>query len=694
MHHKIRILMIVFAVFSIAAGLAAYRLTDTHASVAEHWISVDSKELSTVIERRAADAGSSLKGLHVASTIDGIALLRLNEMQTEELSQAMHEYFNKCGGFVAHDSEADAIAWLTDMRAAAAKQSLITYTIDNHAAVNSMLSQTSEFQNRQTIIDLSGFPNRRYNQPSGLDSANWIKAKWEALAAGRSDASVAFFNHPANVSPQPSIIMTITGTELPNEIVVVGGHQDSINLSGQTLPAPGADDDASGIASMTEAIRVLMTKSFRPKRTVQFMAYAAEEAGLKGSKDIVAAYQAQNKNVVGVIQLDMTNYKGSPGYDIVLMTDYTNAAQNTFVTNLITAYQPTLTVGTSSCGYGCSDHASWYNKGYAASMPFEAMMNQDNPYIHTANDTIAQSGDNANHALKFAKLAISFVGELAKGSFATRGVPFDFDRDGKADRSVFRPSQGTWYVDRSQSGSFAMQFGIATDRIVPADYDGDGKADIAVYRPSQGAWYIYNSATSTVRIELFGTANDITVPGDYDGDGKADIAVYRPSTGTWWINRSTAGLLATAYGISTDIPAPADYDGDGKTDIAVYRPDTGYWYQNLSTGQQKITRLGSVGDQVVPADYDGDGKADIALFRPAEGNWYIIKSTTGATTVTNYGVNGDLPAPADFDGDGKADIAIFRPSTGTWWINRTSSNWLVVQYGSNGDQPAPGAFVR
>jgi leucyl aminopeptidase len=400
----------VLSVIICAASVTAFR---TGAREAEHWVSVDSSELALITNSGQADA--SLLNAHVERIVSGIAILRLNEEQMADLSRAMHTNFNKCSGFVEHATETDALAWVDRMNAVDNERPAVVYSIDNRNAVNPMLAAASEPQNRQVILDLSAFPNRRYNQASGIASANWIKDKWTALAAGRPGTSVEFFTHPQNTSPQPSIIMTIQGSTYPNEIVVLGAHQDSINLSGQTLPAPGADDDGSGVACLTEVIRVLMAKHFRPKRTVQFMAYAAEEVGLRGSNAIATSYRNANKNVVGVLQLDMTNYKGSLGNDVVIIQDFTNGPQNQFLLDLIAAYEPGLVINLSNCGYACSDHASWSNRGYPASFPFEAPMGDDNPFIHTADDTIAQSGNNATQALKFTKIAISYVGELAKG---------------------------------------------------------------------------------------------------------------------------------------------------------------------------------------------------------------------------------------------------------------------------------------
>jgi bacterial leucyl aminopeptidase len=386
----------------------------------QHWVSVDARELAVVTSAVKSAGGTPLDAA-VARVINGIAVLQLDDAQLEELSRGMHENFQKCSGFIEHRSETDAVAWIERLNTVNTLVPDVIYTIDNQAAVNALMAATTETSTRQTILDLSAFPNRRYNQPSGMDSANWIKNKWSQLAATRgSNNTVEFFTHTANISPQPSVILTIRGSVFPNEVVVVGAHQDSINLNGQTLNAPGADDDGSGIACLTEMIRVLTSKHFRPARTVKFMAYAAEEVGLRGSDNIAATFRAANTNVVGVLQLDMTNYRGTQGWDIVMITDFTNAAQNQFIHNLITAYQPNLIVADGTCGYACSDHASWDDRGYAASFPFEAQIGDDNPFIHTANDTISQSNNNAVGSMPFTKLGLSYVAELAKGCISPR----------------------------------------------------------------------------------------------------------------------------------------------------------------------------------------------------------------------------------------------------------------------------------
>ncbi|HQU83353.1 MAG TPA: M20/M25/M40 family metallo-hydrolase [Pyrinomonadaceae bacterium] len=688
------------AIFAVLIAISAFVffIGKSFNAAAEHptyWVTIDENELKH-LQTVAPESGLNFN-FSIGQKRENLAIIQADELQLLDISRLMHQEYHKCSGFMSFERYEDAVNSIEETLRANANSQAITYTIDNQTNVNPMLAETQETQIRQVIIDLAAFPNRRYNQTSGMNSAAWIKDKWTALAAGRSDISVQYFTHTASVSPQPSVIMTVQGTTLPNEVVVLGAHQDSINLSGQTLNAPGADDDASGIATLTETIRVMVAKNFRPQRTVKFMAYSAEEVGLRGSADIAANYQTNSVNVVGVMQLDMTNYKGS-AVDIVLINDFTNAAQNTFVANLVTTYQPTLTVTNDAangrCGYACSDHASWFNKGFATSMPFEARfasgVSEDNPYIHTLNDTLDKSNNNANHALKFAKLALSYVGELAKGSIVSAAPirsRMDYDGDSKTDVSVFRPDTGNWYLNQSQGGFASVAFGQNGDKIVPADYDGDGKTDVAVFR--NGNWYLNRSQAGFTAVS-FGTAGDIPVPEDYDGDGKADVAVYRPSVGAWYLLKSTEGFAAINFGILTDKPVAADYDGDNKADVAVYRD--GNWYILQSQQGFKAVAFGTATDKPVNVDFDGDNKADISVYR--DGNWYQLRSTAGFNAVA-FGTATDKPAVGDFDGDGKDDVAVYRPSNGVWYIlNSSNGNLSFSAFGISTDIPTTAAYQQ
>jgi FG-GAP-like repeat len=111
------------------------------------------------------------------------------------------------------------------------------------------------------------------------------------------------------------------------------------------------------------------------------------------------------------------------------------------------------------------------------------------------------------------------------------------------------------------------------------DFDGDGFADATIFRPSTANYFILNSGSNTVNIFTFGANGDIPLNGDFDGDRRADIAIFRPSTGEWWINRSSTGqTVATQFGQNGDKPVPGDYDKDEITDIAFWRPSNGNYF--------------------------------------------------------------------------------------------------------------------
>lgn len=268
-----------------------------------------------------------------------------------------------------------------------------------------------------------------------------------------------------------------------------------------------------------------------------------------------------------------------------------------------------------------------------------------------------------------------------------QGMPPSFDGDLMTDVSVFRPSDGNWYMNRSIRGFTAINWGISTDKPAPGDYDGDQKTDTAVFR--NGSWLILNSGNNTFTNINWGLSSDVLVQGDYDGDFRTDAAVFRD--GTWYIRKSSNGNAEfISFGQSGDKPVPADYDGDFRTDAAVFR--NGTWYILQSFHGFKAVSFGLPTDKLVPMDYDNDRRADIAVFRPENGTWYRINSTNEQFSAIQFGQNGDIPVPGDYDGDQKADQAVYR--NGIWYLNRSRDGFQTFSFGTAGDIPIPSLYAH
>jgi len=163
--------------------------------------------------------------------------------------------------------------------------------------------------------------------------------------------------------------------------------------------------------TVLEVFRTLAVSGFKPKRSIEFHGYAAEEAGLRGSQAIASDYENKGINVFGMMQFDMTGFVRSGTVETIgIVTDFVDPQLTEFVRKLVTAYT-NLPYTNTVCGYACSDHASWYRAGYRSTFPFESVFSNRNPNIHTNRDLISQLSQ--SHMLEFAKLGVAFAVEMS-----------------------------------------------------------------------------------------------------------------------------------------------------------------------------------------------------------------------------------------------------------------------------------------
>ncbi|KLU92503.1 hypothetical protein MAPG_11448 [Magnaporthiopsis poae ATCC 64411] len=291
-------------------------------------------------------------------------------------------------------------------------------------AVKPLLKDLDKSHMKAHLEKLTSFHTRYYKSETGRQSSEWLLSEVnKTIADAGAHAHGVRVEHFKHSWGQNSIIATIPGKS--KSTIVVGAHQDSINLwLPSILAAPGADDDGSGTVTILEALRVLLQSDDFVKgklqNTVEFHWYSAEEGGLLGSQAIFSAYEKQKRDVKAMLQQDMTGFvkrtvdAGKPE-SVGVIVDYVDPALTDFIKKIIVEYCAIPFVETK-CGYACSDHASASKAGYPSAFVIESAFELSDDHIHSTEDLIKYLS--FDHMLQHARMTLAFVYELASTDFA------------------------------------------------------------------------------------------------------------------------------------------------------------------------------------------------------------------------------------------------------------------------------------
>jgi hypothetical protein len=188
-------------------------------------------------------------------------------------------------------------------------------------ALRAMLREVDPRRIQSDIHALAGFGTRhtlssQTDPTRGIGAArDWIFDQLQGYA-GASDGRMtvvkqSFVQPPGPRNPTPvtvtNLVATLRGTqpESAARVYVVSGHYDSrcTDVLNFTCDAPGADDDASGVAAMLELARVMAKRTF--DATIVFMAVAGEEQGLYGSTFYAQQAKAAGMDIEGMFTNDI-----------------------------------------------------------------------------------------------------------------------------------------------------------------------------------------------------------------------------------------------------------------------------------------------------------------------------------------------------------------------------------------------------
>ena len=231
--------------------------------------------------------------------------------------------------------------------------------------------------------------SRHIHHPANLQAVNGLIADLTQIGAGKLNVRKHGFTHEGKSYSNVEATMAAAG--MPG-VVLVTAHMDSTGsrqagYRASTDDAPGADDDASGVAGVLSVARALIAMAGAvPRREVRFVLFNAEEHGLIGSR-AYAREQAQiGARIVAVFQMDMIGFDVNPGRTFELHVGFTpsagvqqrSAKLAKLITSLVPEVSPTLPLpqmypngNQTDPAESRSDHYSFQREGYAACLASE-----------------------------------------------------------------------------------------------------------------------------------------------------------------------------------------------------------------------------------------------------------------------------------------------------------------------------------
>ena len=279
--------------------------------------------------------------------------------------------------------------------------------------------------------------SRHVAHPDNAKAVAALARELRDLAPERMSVRLHQFSHQ-NLTLH-NVVAELSGQS--SELVLVTAHLDSIARPGNPTsdPAPGADDDMSGVAGVLAIAErfIALSAADRPlAQTVQFVLFNDEENGLVGSKAYARQLSAAGVQIAGMFQMDMIGFNQAEprtwelhvGFSPSPETEARSLVLAGLIARLAQRVSPALpgpqifAPGEEDPAEQRSDHASFQEHGYAACLVSEdffagpsadAPEAEANPNYHKREDTFVDAAYAADiaRAVGAAAWKLAFLGE-------------------------------------------------------------------------------------------------------------------------------------------------------------------------------------------------------------------------------------------------------------------------------------------
>lgn len=267
----------------------------------------------------------------------------------------------------------------------------------NPVTLEDMLAEINADSLRQTVVDLQNFGSRFALREGGnLEVAEYISQRLNNY--GVTAAVDSFYqtgNHWLGGHFEQYFYNVKGILEAPHpvddSIVIIGGHLDAIsyNAAYQLLNyAPGADDNASGVAVMIEIARIFHLHNFAPNRDIHFMGYDGEELGLFGGYADALKRNEAHEKVAIMLNNDMVSFQPDDDWKLTLHW-YDNATDLVLraaeICSQYTDIEPFIPTEEENTNARASDSYAYYEYGFR---PVFAIEHTFSTSYHTDHDVV------------------------------------------------------------------------------------------------------------------------------------------------------------------------------------------------------------------------------------------------------------------------------------------------------------------
>ena len=279
--------------------------------------------------------------------------------------------------------------------------------------IQEMMDQVNMDSLEATVQHLQDYQSRLWNSSNAFAASDWIAGKMEALGLEVEQQPFYASTWFGSGQAAPNVIGIQRGAVYPDTYVVCGSHFDSFSYEAYYGggDCPGADDNATGVASVLESARILTQYEF--EYSIIYCAYGCEEMGLYGSEAYASRCQQEGMDIIGYFNNDMNGYLYGDEIHIDCIYPNSVAPIGDYYMNVANIYFPGMPVSHTYLSGGDSDHTSFNNHGYMGIYPFEDV-DHYSPYIHTPNDLIGNSVNSFGMSQRYCQMNIGCLTEIAR----------------------------------------------------------------------------------------------------------------------------------------------------------------------------------------------------------------------------------------------------------------------------------------